>query len=118
MSLYDRVLTEAKTGGSKVSASEKRKVNDKLRKLTNYYTKPGAGLSAVHEVLNSFGLELESSVTLGEREKKTKLYRLDIARSDPKDAFSPKLITNTLLVLSVYYKGEGAHAYEVTGHLS
>lgn len=118
MSLYDRVLTEAKTGGSKVSVSEKRKVNAKLDKLTNYFTKPGAGLSSIHQVLNGFGLELESSVTLGEREKKTRLYRLDIARSNPKEPAAPEPITNTLLVLSVYYKGEGAHAYEVTGHLS
>jgi len=118
MSLYDRVLVEAKTAGAKVPAAERRKVNAKLAKLTNYFTKPGAGLASVAQVLNGFGLELDSSVTLGEREAKTRLYKLDIARSDPKDSFSPVLITNTLLVLSVHYKGEGAHAYEVFGHLS
>ena len=118
MSLLERVLTEAKTGGAKVAMAEKRKINAKLDKLTNYFTKPGAGLSLIHQALNGFGLELDSGTTLGEREKKTRLYKLDIARSDPANSSNPTLITNTVLVLSVHYKGEGAHAYEVFGHLS
>ena len=76
----------------------------------------GAGINAAFDILGKFGIEvgqvLNSHLFMGDEGSQ----RIELAFSNPEDSFSPKDVSNSLLVMS-WYKRESGN-YEILMYLS
>ena len=74
---------------TRLYADERNAINRRLADLPQTFAKPGRGLNAICDVLGFHGFQLDDVATLAEHREETITYRLNIARMNPGDSFSP-----------------------------
>lgn len=116
----DKIIDGLLTESSRLDSSLRQRVNAALEKAgfdgNGRWSRIGQALTDAHVVMGRFGIEPAEVANSHHLRQPKGALRMDIAFSNPDDAFSPDEISNS--VLSFNWEDLGGGRYEVVAYLS